>query len=324
MARPINKGLDYFPLDTDIDQDDKIALVESDFGVEGFGIVIKLLMKAYSNGYFYEWGEKEQKLFVRRVNVDINTLSAVVNACIRWGVFDRHIFERFEVLTSRGIQKRYLEATTRRKDVELYEEYILLSKTEIAKYLNVVIVNIEDHSLGEDVDIYPHSNDQMLTKTTQSKVKESKGKKSKAEESIAAAPAVMNAHLFYQENFGMQNPTIMQTIEFWIKDLNEELVIEAMRRAAIDQKGFRYAEGIMKNWLKKNTETMEQVKAEDVAFAKNQPKKSYSSPNPKVGKEPDWMSEPQPTTEEMMPEDKQQEFLERLEKFRNGATADGN
>lgn len=318
MARPINKGLDYFPLDTDIDQDDKIALVESDFGVEGFGIVIKLLMKAYSNGYFYEWGEKEQKLFVRRVNVDINTLSAVVNACIRWGVFDRHIFERFEVLTSRGIQKRYLEATTRRKDVELYEEYILLSKTEIAKYSNVVIVNIEDHSLGEDVDIYPHSNDQMLTKTTQSKVKESKGKKSKAEESIAAAPAVMNAHLFYQENFGMQNPTVMQTIEFWIEDLNEELVIEAMRRAAIDQKGFRYAEGIMKNWDKKNIRTMEQVEAEDISFNNRKQNNNNFGNNQKVEQLPAWANEPQPTVENEMDEEIQQEFLDRLQRFREG------
>lgn len=318
MARPINKGLDYFPLDTDIDQDDKIALVESDFGVEGFGIVIKLLMKAYSNGYFYEWGEKEQKLFVRRVNVDINTLSAVVNACIRWGVFDRHIFERFEVLTSRGIQKRYLEATTRRKDVELYEEYILLSKTEIAKYSNIVIVNIEDHSLGEDVDIYPHSNDQMLTETTQSKVKESKGKESKAEESKAAAPAVMNAHLFYQENFGMQNPTVMETIEFWIIDLNEELVIEAMRRAAIDQKGFRYAEGIMKNWDKKNIKTMEQVKAEDVAFANKGQQKNNFRGAVKVEKEPEWLNQEQTTEEEFLPDDVQAKFDERLKKFRNG------
>lgn len=318
MARPINKGLDYFPLDTDIDQDDKIALVESDFGVEGFGIVIKLLMKAYSNGYFYEWGEKEQKLFVRRVNVDINTLSAVVNACIRWGVFDRHIFERFEVLTSRGIQKRYLEATTRRKDVELYEEYILLSKTEIAKYSNVVIVNIEDHSLGEDVDIYPHSNDQMLTKTTQSKVKESKGKKSKAEESIAAAPAVMNAHLFYQENFGMQNPTVMQTIEFWIEDLNEELVIEAMRRAAIDQKGFRYAEGIMKNWDKKNIRTMEQVEAEDISFNNRKQNNNNFGNNQKVEQLPAWANEPQPTEEKEIDEEIQQEFLDRLQRFREG------
>lgn len=80
------------------------------------------------------------------------------------------------------------------------------------------------------------------------------------------APAT-NAHLFYQNNFGVANQTVIQTIEHWINDLNEAMVIEAMRRAAVDQKGFRYAEGIMKKWLNKNITTMQQVQADDVAFS---------------------------------------------------------
>ena len=43
MARPIKSGLDYFPLDVDIDQDDKVAIIEAEHGMLGFGIVIKLL-----------------------------------------------------------------------------------------------------------------------------------------------------------------------------------------------------------------------------------------------------------------------------------------
>ncbi len=66
MARPLQTGLSYFPLDVTFDQDDKIALIESDFGIEGFTVIVKLLMKIYSEGYNYHWGEKEQKLFSRR------------------------------------------------------------------------------------------------------------------------------------------------------------------------------------------------------------------------------------------------------------------
>lgn len=80
------------------------------------------------------------------------------------------------------------------------------------------------------------------------------------------APDAANAHSFYQNNFGVENSIISQNIDFWIDDLSEELVIEAMSRAALDQKGYRYAEGIMKSWDKKNIKTMQQVKAEDVAF----------------------------------------------------------
>ena len=88
MARPIKEGLDYFPLNVDIDQDDKIAIVEAEHGMIGFGIIIKILMKIYSESYYYEWTEKQQILFSRRVNVDINEVNEVINSCVKWGLFD--------------------------------------------------------------------------------------------------------------------------------------------------------------------------------------------------------------------------------------------
>ena len=51
MARPQKKGLDYFPLDVDIDQDDKIALIEAKHGAIGFAVIIKLLMKRIVKKY---------------------------------------------------------------------------------------------------------------------------------------------------------------------------------------------------------------------------------------------------------------------------------
>ncbi|MGK4184958.1 DnaD domain protein [Pediococcus pentosaceus] len=74
----------------------------------------------------------------------------------------------------------------------------------------------------------------------------------------------------YQNNFGVVNPTIFQTIEADCSDFGYELVEEAMKRAAVDNKGYRYAQGILKNWEKKNIKTLEDVKAEDVAFANRQ------------------------------------------------------
>nr|QRZ17783.1 DUF4373 domain-containing protein [Virgibacillus sp. AGTR] len=96
MARPTKEGLDYFPLDVDIDQDDKIALIEATHGLEGFGIIIKLLMKIYDNSYFYKWGEKEQLLFSRRVNVNINRVNDIINDCVKWGIFSKRLYEQKE------------------------------------------------------------------------------------------------------------------------------------------------------------------------------------------------------------------------------------
>lgn len=74
-----------------------------------------------------------------------------------------------------------------------------------------------------------------------------------------------NAHSFYQANFGIEPPTIMQDIEHWIVDLNEELVIEALKKTVEAEKPYSYAKGIMKKWLSKGIKTIEQVEAESVS-----------------------------------------------------------
>lgn len=168
MARPQKNGLDYFPLDVDIDQDDKIALIEAQHGVIGFAIVIKLLMKIYKNSYFYEWTEKEQLLFSKRINVDINSINVVINDCIKWGLFDSNLLETKKILTSKGVQARYLEAVGRRTKVEIRKEYLLLDENIVNAHKNLVIVDINFNNEEVSDNINPKS-----------KVKKCKVKKSK-------------------------------------------------------------------------------------------------------------------------------------------------
>ena len=171
MARPIKQGLEYFPLDVDMDQDDKITLIEAQHGLIGFGIAIKLLMKIYNNSYFYEWTEKEQLLFSKRVNVDINEVNVVINDLIKWGFFDKKLFKVEKILTSKGIQVRYLMASNRRQTVKILKEYLLLDTETVNAYKNLVIVDNNINSKIVNVD-----------SGTQSKVKESKVNKTKGKE----------------------------------------------------------------------------------------------------------------------------------------------
>ncbi len=52
MARPTKDGLDYFPLDVDIFEDEKIEAIAGEFGIKGELAVIKLLCAVYKKGYF--------------------------------------------------------------------------------------------------------------------------------------------------------------------------------------------------------------------------------------------------------------------------------
>lgn len=98
------------------------------------------------------------------------------------------------------------------------------------------------------------------------------------------APAA-DVYTYYQEAFGVLNSFVSENLTQWVNDLGAELVVEAMKRAALDQKGFRYAEGIMKQWAKKNLKTIDDVNADDVRFNNaSKPKRGNAKQEPT----PDW------------------------------------
>lgn len=248
MARPQKTGLEYFPLDVDIDQDDKIQLIEARFGITGFAIVIKLFMKIYKEGYYYEWTEKEQLLFSKRINVDINLVNDVINECIKWGLFDSTLYEKYKILTSKGIQRRYLEATSRRKQVEIIKEYCLI---DVSKYSNVIFVNIN----GVNVDINTNSNKVNDNIGTQSKVKESKVKESKVVVNNDLPPQLKDENLkqiaeAYQNNgFGILYPNQAETLLEFAEQYTVEWVVMALEKAAnMGKRNIAYVKGILKGW----------------------------------------------------------------------------
>ncbi|EOV9528889.1 DnaD domain protein [Bacillus cytotoxicus] len=89
-----------------------------------------------------------------------------------------------------------------------------------------------------------------------------------------------NPFSFYESNIGVLNPFMADSIEQWIKDTSEELVIAAMERALKKQAKWNYAEGILKQWANKNIKTLSDVEALEAEYQrKNQKgvKKNASS-----------------------------------------------
>ncbi|AKQ07459.1 replication initiation protein [Bacillus phage Pavlov] len=178
MARPLKEGLDYFPLDVDIDQDDKVAIIEALHGAEGFAVVIKLLMKIYKEGYFYEWTNREQILFSKRVNVDNNTVKEIVNDCIKEGLFNGELHEQHNILTSKGIQSRYLEAAKRRKEVTFLKKYFLIKDVESITGSNkIAVFTVDDNGNKVNVNNNYSLGVHDVNKSTQRKGKEIESKK---------------------------------------------------------------------------------------------------------------------------------------------------
>jgi hypothetical protein len=182
MARPPKEGLDYFPLDVGIDQDDKLVVPIGKYGMQGYGIIIRLMSEIYKKSYFYPWSEKEQYVLANKVNVDINLINEIVNECTKWGFFNEKMLGNHQILTSRGFQIRYIEAAKRRKSITMIEQYSLVDLLKESQELTIFVNDVN----GNEVNVYikPIKVNAGNTVTTQSKVKESKVNKSKVNKDI--------------------------------------------------------------------------------------------------------------------------------------------
>jgi len=170
MARIIKKGIDYFPLD--VTMDDKIELIEAKYGLIGFGLIIKIFQKIYKNGYYCDATEEHLLLLKKQVGIDYDTVIAIIQDGCKWGLFSQEHYDKYKILTSCGIQKRYIEITKRRKDVEFCKEYLIV-KNVVSMYpnkmnVNIFSLNVDNQALNVD--------NQNQSKVKESKVKEKKEK----------------------------------------------------------------------------------------------------------------------------------------------------
>ena len=133
MARPQKAGLEYFPLDVDIDSDERVEYIEGRFGAEGFSTIIHLLMAIYRNSYYLPWSDVQIYTIARRVNLPATTLNEIVNQCITVGLFDVNLWETYGILTSHGIQARYIKACDYRKKIKMVKEFCLLTAADNVK-----------------------------------------------------------------------------------------------------------------------------------------------------------------------------------------------
>ena len=60
MARPLEPGLSYFPLDTGLFDDDKLFDIQNEFGPLGEVVYLRSLCLIYKNGYYFEFSSMDK------------------------------------------------------------------------------------------------------------------------------------------------------------------------------------------------------------------------------------------------------------------------
>lgn len=167
-------GIESFLLDCHTN--DNMAEIEAAYGIKGFAVIVKLWQKIYSDkGYYCEWIERSPLLFLSQwfggnSGVDLNLINQVVNHAIKIGIFNESMFNEYAILTSERIQRQYFDVVKRRTEIEVIDEYLLVSVANFKGNVNIIEKNV-------------CRNEKNVCRNSTSKVKESKVKKSKVKES---------------------------------------------------------------------------------------------------------------------------------------------
>lgn len=263
----------YFSHDTNARHDPKILSMRSVYGMEGYGMywaIVEMLRE--QEGYKLEITKYLWNAIAMQIQIDHNATRKFIDDCIN----------EFNLFKTDGT---YLWSESLLKRMEAKNE-----KTERLKQAGKKGAksrwndgengNENSHPNGGAIATLKNENSHPMalkeSKVKEKKVKESKEKEIKETENIASSSCVVpewdarkkNVFEVYQSEIGVLTPFIAESIEHWISDLSEEIVIKALKiSVANNVRNWSYAQTILKNWASKNLKTIEQVNAHELEFA---------------------------------------------------------
>lgn len=110
MARPLKKGLGYFPLDTDIMSDRKIQRLVHRYGCKGICTYLTVLCEIYGErGYYIPYNDDFCFDIAFTLGLEEEEAKEVILFCVELRLFDSELLECRQVLSSAGIQQRFRE-----------------------------------------------------------------------------------------------------------------------------------------------------------------------------------------------------------------------
>lgn len=274
MARPTKKGLDYFPLDVDFLSDLKVRRIIKACGKEAVHILVALLANIYRDeGYYVLWDDDLAFLVADEVGTKEGTVEELVKKAVQVKFFDKDIFDKYSVLTSKGIQNRYILATKERKKVELEFKYLLTNEVNRSN----ISINGRNNSVNQ-------GNNQ------QSKEKESKEKEIK-EDATASESASLET---FQKLWFFPNVVQVDDLLNLVDIYGDELVNAAIKLAGSKDvpknRAISFLTASLQEWADANVKTIEQ--AREYQRTRGAKKQSYNQKPIREEQLPDWAENP--------------------------------
>ena len=219
MARPRKDGLDYFPLDVDLFEDDKIKILKARYGADGIILYLYLLCRIYRQGYYMQVNEDFEYIISEDLKMSPDKVKQVLTFLLSRSLFDNTLFQSDAVLTSAGIQKRFQLAVKERakKNPIKTGRYWLLKKEETEPFIKCTLFG--DYSGNNDS--YSGKNPD---KSREQSLKESKVKNNiyTPFQSAELEQAFQTYLLVHSHNYGGMLPEQVQALREELEKLSSD------------------------------------------------------------------------------------------------------
>lgn len=297
MARPTKKGLDYFPLDVDFLSDLKVRRIIKACGKEAVHILVALLANIYRDeGYYVLWDDDLAFLVADEVGTKEGTVEELVRKAVQVKFFDKDIFDKYSVLTSKGIQNRYILATKERKKVELEYKYLLTNEVNRS--------NISINGRGNPVN---QGNNQ------QSKVKQSKEKEIKEDATEGESASLETFQKLWLFPNVVQVEDLLNLVDIYGDELVEAAIKLAGSKDVPKNRAISFLTASLQEWADANVKTIDQ--ARDYQRTRGARKQGYNQKPVREEKLPDWAVNEQ--GEEQLSPERQAELDAKLAAYLN-------
>lgn len=297
MARPTKKGLDYFPLDVDFLSDLKVRRIIKACGKEAVHILVALLANIYRDeGYYVLWDDDLAFLVADEVGTKEGTVEELVRKAVQVKFFDKDIFDKYSVLTSKAIQNRYILATKERKKVELEFKYLLTNEVNRSN----ISINGRNNSVNQ-------GNNQ------QSKVKESKEKEIKEDATAGESASLETFQKLWLFPNVVQVEELLNLVDIYGDELVEAAIKLAGSKDVPKNRAISFLTASLQEWADANVKTIDQ--ARDYQRTRGAKKQGYNQKPLREEKLPDWAVNEQ--GEEQLSPERQAELDAKLAAYLN-------
>jgi hypothetical protein len=130
MGRSKKIGLDYFPFDIGLFHDIKVRKLVKYQSGKAITVYAYLLCLIYENGYYMQWDKELPFVCSECTGFEEVYILETLHCCLSVGLFDKDLYEQYGILTSAGIQSRWLHIMKSAKRVVQISQYWLLGGDE--------------------------------------------------------------------------------------------------------------------------------------------------------------------------------------------------